>query len=64
MLDGNPTVAEEVFVNCDNFNLIRLKHASFHVRKVLVLKSKKVIFEEPYETIRSWSWSRSRSREP
>jgi hypothetical protein len=31
-------VAEEGFENCFNFNLIRLKHASFHVRKVLVLK--------------------------
>jgi hypothetical protein len=26
-------IGEEVFVNCDNFNPIRVKHASIHVKK-------------------------------
>jgi hypothetical protein len=36
-------IAEEVFVNCYNFNPIRVKHASIHVKKYL--KVKKVIFQ-------------------
>jgi hypothetical protein len=43
-------VAEEFFAICYNFNLnLRVKHASFHVRKVLVLESKKVIFKKPFK---------------
>jgi hypothetical protein len=34
-------VAEEVFVNCHNFNPIRVKHASIQVKIVLTLRSKR-----------------------
>jgi hypothetical protein len=41
-------VAEEVYVNCYNFNPIRERHASIRIKsKVLLLISKKVIFKVP-----------------
>jgi hypothetical protein len=42
-------VVEEVFVNCYNFNPIRAEHASFNIKKMLVLKSKKGIFKAAYK---------------
>jgi hypothetical protein len=36
---------KKIFLNCYNFTLVRVKHASVHVKKVLVLKQKKVKFQ-------------------
>ena len=43
-------VAKEVFVKYYNFNPIWVQHASIHVKNVLVLKSKKVIFKVSYKS--------------
>jgi hypothetical protein len=51
-------VAEEVFVNCYNFNPFRVKHASFHVKKYQysLTQGKKGNFQDTlvsYKTIRN-----------
>ena len=41
-------VAREVFVKYYSFNPIKVQHSSIHVKKVLVLKSKKIIVKVLY----------------
>ncbi len=64
ILEEKIMVAEEVFVHCYNFNPIREKHASIHV-KCTNTQVKKLIFKVFIPTIRSRgrrrSWSRSRN---
>jgi hypothetical protein len=43
-------VAKEVFINYYSSNPIWVQHASIHVKNVLVLKSKKVIFKVSYKS--------------
>ncbi len=53
-------VAEEVFVNCYNFNPIRAQHASIHVKKYWDSGQKRyLIFKVSYKIIRSRVWSLS-----
>ncbi len=47
-------VAEEMFVNCYNFNPKSVEHASNYI-KMMVLRSKKVIYKEGILFAAPWS---------